>query len=116
MEYASNGKGNLGVTLGAVGTGLGLLDGGANLVGKMLGANGTGSPEARPVTRYEMGLIRESIDQQLFRQASTISQGYLFLTRTLLLVGVMLMYSPHLRCRHILTVGLFHSLLHLGLR
>lgn len=44
MEYASNGKGNLGVTLGAVGTGLGLLDGGANLVGKMLGTNGTGSP------------------------------------------------------------------------
>lgn len=65
MEYASNGKGNLGVTLGAVGTGLGLLDGGANLVGKMLGANGNGSPEDRPVTRYEMGLIRESIDQKI---------------------------------------------------
>lgn len=65
MEYASNGKGNLGVTLGAVGTGLGLLDGGANLVGKMLGTNGTGSPEDKPVTRYEMGLIRESIDQKI---------------------------------------------------
>lgn len=26
MEYSSNAKGNLGVTLGAVGTGLGLLD------------------------------------------------------------------------------------------
>ena len=65
MEYASNGKGNLGVTLGAVGTGLGILDGGANLVGKMLGANGGGSPEDRPVTRYEMGLIRESIDQKI---------------------------------------------------
>ena len=25
MEYASNGKGNLGVTLGAIGTGLGVL-------------------------------------------------------------------------------------------
>lgn len=28
MEYASNGKGNLGVTLGAIGTGLGVLNGG----------------------------------------------------------------------------------------
>lgn len=65
MEYASNGKGNLGVTLGAVGTGLGLLDGGANLVGKMLGTNVAGSPEDKPVTRYEMGLIRESIDQKI---------------------------------------------------
>lgn len=27
MEYASNGKGNLGVTLGAIGTGLGVLNG-----------------------------------------------------------------------------------------
>ena len=67
MEYSSNAKGNLGVTLGAVGTGLGLLDGGANLLGKMLGggtANAT-SPEEKPVTRYEMGLIRESIDQKI---------------------------------------------------
>lgn len=37
MEYSSNAKGNLGVTLGAVGTGLGLLDGGASLLGRMLG-------------------------------------------------------------------------------
>ena len=67
MEYATNGKGNLGVTLGAVGTGLGLLDGGANLLGKMLsGANGgNASPDDKPVTRYEMGLIRESIDQSI---------------------------------------------------
>ena len=28
MEYASNGKGNLGVTLGAIGTGLGVFGGG----------------------------------------------------------------------------------------
>lgn len=67
MEYATNGKGNLGVTLGAVGTGLGLLDGGANLIGKMLGngTNGQMNSEDRPVTRYEMGLIRESIDQKI---------------------------------------------------
>lgn len=67
MEYATNAKGNLGVTLGAVGTGLGLLDGGANLLGKMLGANtsSAASPEEKPVTRYEIGLIRESIDQKI---------------------------------------------------
>lgn len=68
MEYASNAKGNLGVTLGAVGTGLGLLDGGASLIGKMLGAGGNGnntSPEDKPVTRYEMGLIEKSIDQKV---------------------------------------------------
>ena len=67
MEYATNGKGNLGVTLGAVGTGLGLLDGGANLLGKMLGGTngGNSSPDDKPVTRYEMGLIRESIDQSI---------------------------------------------------
>ena len=66
MEYATNAKGNLGVTLGAVGTGLGLLDGGANLIGKMLGSTpAASSPEDRPVTRYEMGLIRESLDQKI---------------------------------------------------
>lgn len=71
MEYATNAKGNLGVTLGAVGTGLGLLDGGANLLGKVLGTNGmNGNSEDRSVTRYEMGLIRESIDQK-------IENGYL---------------------------------------
>ena len=67
MEYSSNAKGNLGVTLGAVGTGLGLLDGGASLLGRMLG-NGSGmggSPEDRPVTRYEMGLIQDTINQKI---------------------------------------------------
>lgn len=65
-EYSSNAKGNLGVTLGAVGTGLGLLDGGANLLGKMLGAGGASSnPEDKPVTRYEMGLIEKSVDQKI---------------------------------------------------
>ena len=61
MEYSSNAKGNLGVTLGAVGTGLGILDGGASLLGRMLGGGGMGgSPEDRPITRYEMGLITEN--------------------------------------------------------
>lgn len=38
MEYASNGKGNLGVTLGAIGTGLGVLSGGTSLLTGMGGA------------------------------------------------------------------------------
>lgn len=57
MEYASNGKGNLGVTLGAIGTGLGILSGGAGL----LGMNPGGSENDRPVTRYELGLVKESM-------------------------------------------------------
>lgn len=32
-QYASNGKGNLGVTLGAIGTGLSVLNGGLGLIG-----------------------------------------------------------------------------------
>ena len=66
MEYSSNAKGNLGVTLGAVGTGLGLLDGGASLLGRMLGSGVNGanvSPDDKPVTRYEIGLIKDSINQ-----------------------------------------------------
>lgn len=71
MEYASNAKGNLGVTLGAVGTGLGLLDGGANILGKMLGASGgSSSPEDKAISRYEMDLIKESMNQK-------IENGYL---------------------------------------
>ena len=63
MEYASNAKGNLGVTLGAIGTGLGILDGGASVLGKMLGNNG--SSEEKMVSRYELGLVKESINQQI---------------------------------------------------
>lgn len=33
MEYSSNGKGNLGVTLGAIGTGLSVLNGGLGMIG-----------------------------------------------------------------------------------
>lgn len=66
MEYSSNAKGNLGVTLGAVGTGLGLLDGGASLLGRMLGNGGMGgSSEDRPVTRYEMNLIQNTINEKI---------------------------------------------------
>ena len=65
MEYSSNAKGNLGVTLGAVGTGLGLLDGGASLLGRVLGGGMGGSSEDRPVTRYEMGLIQNTINEKI---------------------------------------------------
>lgn len=54
-RYATNGKGNLGVTLGAIGTGLGILSGGLN----GLTGIGMGNPTARGcnedhfVNRYE---------------------------------------------------------------
>lgn len=50
-HYSSNAKGNLGVTLGAIGTGLGVL-GGGNLLGGILGGNG-GCSEDHWVNRYE---------------------------------------------------------------
>lgn len=62
MEYASNGKGNLGVTLGAIGTGIGILNGGLNGI---LGGCGNGwnrggcCSEDMPVTRYEANMIQE---------------------------------------------------------
>ena len=58
VQYASNGKGNLGVTLGAIGTGLGVMAGAGGLAG-LFGAR-PNDPEDRPVTRYEMGLISEN--------------------------------------------------------
>lgn len=59
MQYASNGKGNLAVTLGAIGTGLGAMAGAGGLAG-LLGMAPNNDPENRPVTRYEMGLIQEN--------------------------------------------------------
>lgn len=61
VQYATNGKGNLGVTLGAIGTGLGAMAGAGGLAG-LFGVNprNNGDPEDRPVTRYEMGLISEN--------------------------------------------------------
>lgn len=49
MEYASNGKGNLGVTLGAIGTGLSALNGG---LGNILGGRSTCESD-HVVSRYE---------------------------------------------------------------
>ena len=58
VQYASNGKGNLGVTLGAIGTGLGAMAGTGALSG-LFGQRNT-DPNEKPVTRYEMGLISEN--------------------------------------------------------
>lgn len=64
-HYASNGKGNLGVTLGAIGTGLGVLSGGLNgILGNGCGGatwnNGGGCcSENNLVNRYELGLQNE---------------------------------------------------------
>ena len=60
VQYATNGKGNLGVTLGAIGTGLGALAGAGGLAG-LLGLGQNGDPNEKPVTRYEMSLIRDAI-------------------------------------------------------
>ena len=59
VQYASNGKGNLAVTLGAIGTGLGAMAGAGGLAG-LLGMTPNSDPDNRPVTRYEMGLIQEN--------------------------------------------------------
>lgn len=61
IQYATNGKGNLAVTLGAIGTGLGAMAGAGGL-GALLGTNQQNSdPNEKPVSRYEMSLIRESM-------------------------------------------------------
>ena len=60
VQYATNGKGNLGVTLGAIGTGLGALAGAGGLAGLLGLRPGGGDPGEKPVTRYEMGLIQEN--------------------------------------------------------
>ena len=59
VQYASNGKGNLAVTLGAIGTGAAVLANNGGLSG-LLGGGNT-DPGDRPVTRYEMDLIRDSM-------------------------------------------------------
>ena len=73
VQYASNGKGNLGVTLGAIGTGLGALAGAGGLAG-LFGVQG-GNLEDRPVTRYEMGLITENTLLKANQYSDGIANG-----------------------------------------
>lgn len=58
MEYASNGKGNLGVTLGAIGTGLSVLNGGLGLVGNGYGVNYHNTDGGRYVTKDELDYVQ----------------------------------------------------------
>lgn len=62
MEYASNGKGNLGVTLGAIGTGLSVLNGGLGLIGGNGLYNGNyyhnNSEGGRFVTKDELDYVQ----------------------------------------------------------
>lgn len=83
-HYASNGKGNLGVTLGAIGTGLGVLSGGLNGIGGILG-NGWGRNTAMGccesdhlVNRYEAGKdarIAELETEVKLRDANTYTDA-----------------------------------------
>lgn len=62
-EFASNAKANTGVSLGAVGTGLGALNmlGGAGGLGNILGGLfGGGCGNNATVNRYELGLENEN--------------------------------------------------------
>jgi hypothetical protein len=75
-HYASNGKGNLGVTLGAIGTGLGLL--GGNGLGNILGGNNTACSEDHYINRYEAAQsarIAELETEVKLRDANTYTDG-----------------------------------------
>ena len=74
VQYATNGKGNLAVTLGAIGTGLGAMAGAGGLAG-LLGVKQNSDPEEKPVTRYEMGLIQENTLLKANQYADTRANG-----------------------------------------
>ena len=57
MAEVTKGQVNLNTVLGAVGTGLGVLTGAGDLF------NRNADPNDRPVTRYEMSLIREAMSK-----------------------------------------------------
>ena len=77
-EYASNAKGTAALTTGIIGTSLGALasvGGVAGLLGlRPNGAQG-GDPGDRPVTRYELGLIRENIELKANQYADMKADG-----------------------------------------
>lgn len=57
-QYASNGKGNLGVTLGAIGTGLSILNGGLGLIGTGYNGYHSNSEGGRFVTKDELDYVQ----------------------------------------------------------
>lgn len=77
-EFASNGKGNLGVTLGAIGTGLSALGNNGILSGLfgnrygMVPTNGGACESDHLVSRYEMDLMQanETLKSDLQREKS----------------------------------------------
>ena len=63
IQYASNGKGNLGVTLGAIGTGLAVLGGqNGNLLGGLMG--GVQLRDANVYTDSKLNDLRNYVDNK----------------------------------------------------
>ena len=61
VQYASNGKANAALTTGIIGTSLGAIASMGGLAGLLGIAPQTSDPNEKPVTRYEMSLIRDTI-------------------------------------------------------
>ena len=61
MEYTSKGVGNAALATGIIGTTLGALDGMGGLAGLFGNRRPPVDPGDKPVTRYEMDLIKESL-------------------------------------------------------
>lgn len=77
-EFASNGKGNLGVTLGAIGTGLSILNGGLGGLGLFGNPAAAMCGENAPINRYEaaqQARIAELETEVKLRDANTFTMG-----------------------------------------
>lgn len=77
-KYASDGKGNLGVTLGAIGTGLGVLSGGLNSLPIVGNRTGCTCSEDHYINRYEAAQsarISELETEVKLRDANTFTMG-----------------------------------------
>ncbi|MBO7669881.1 MAG: hypothetical protein J6S60_04755 [Oscillospiraceae bacterium] len=62
VQYASNGKANAALTTGIIGTSLGAIASMGGLAGLLgIAPNQNSDPNEKPVTRYEMGLIRDAM-------------------------------------------------------
>lgn len=62
VQYASNGKANAALTTGIIGTSLGAIASMGGLAGLLgIAPNQNSDPNEKPVTRYEMGLIRDTL-------------------------------------------------------